>query len=322
MRLNFLFFMVVLTLLAQRPPRPGVKSVQRPMSEITPDAVFQIEGVPDWSVITPDGLWVSNGPKNTVHKLNAKTNQVEATVTVGSRPCSGIAYGFGSVWVPNCGDKTVSRVDATTNKVIATINAGPANSEGGIACSDDAVWLPTGGGNKIARIDPKTNSVAAEIETADGSYAATFGEGAVWVSSTKNNLVSRIDPAVNKVTDQVAVGPQPRFLTAGEGYVWTLNQGDGTVSKIDPASRKTIANIEVGIPGGGGEVGTGAGSVWVTVFEIPISRIDARSGRVTHQWAGPGGDAIRFGHGSVWLSNLRQQNVWRISLEKLSRPGP
>ena len=27
-------------------------------------------------------------------------------------------------------------------------------------------------------------------------------------------------------------------------------------------------------------------------------------------------DAIRVGHGSVWLSNLREQNVWRFSLKQ------
>ncbi len=31
---------------------------------------------------------------------------VAAVMTVGKRPCSGLAAGFGAVWVPNCGDKT------------------------------------------------------------------------------------------------------------------------------------------------------------------------------------------------------------------------
>lgn len=303
-----------------RPPRPGVKEVQKSMELIKPDSVFPVPGVPDWTIASPDAVWVSNKPKNSISKLDAKTNTVTATVTVGEKPCSGIAYGFGSLWAPNCGDNTVSRVDAKEAKVVATIPVGPANSEGGIACSKDAVWLATGtAGDKVVRIDPKTNKVVAEVKVPEGSYTVDFGEGAIWVTSTKGSVVSRIDPKKNKVTDTIQVGPQPRFQTVGEGFVWTLNQGDGTVSKIDPKTRKTLANIQVGIPGGGGEISAGGGAVWITVFQIPISRIDPKTEKVTHQYTGPGGDAILFAHGSVWLSNLREQNIWRIDPAKITQ---
>src|SRR5690348_10609586 len=84
----------------RRPPPPGVATpgVKREMSAITPDAVFPIEGTPDWQVLTDDAVWVTNGPKNTVHRLDPKTNKVLAAVTVGARPCSGLAAGFGTVW--------------------------------------------------------------------------------------------------------------------------------------------------------------------------------------------------------------------------------
>src|SRR5215475_1538557 len=113
-----------------RPPNPGVTTpgVRREMSAIQPIAVFPVEGAPDWQVITEDAVWVTNGPKGTVHRLDPKTNTVVAAVAVGKRPCSGLAAGFGSVWVPNCGDKTISRVDMKTNTVVATIAVGPAES--------------------------------------------------------------------------------------------------------------------------------------------------------------------------------------------------
>ncbi|MCC6538576.1 MAG: hypothetical protein IT162_13555 [Bryobacterales bacterium] len=304
-----------------RPPKPGVKEVQQPMSLVKPEAVFSVPGVPDWTVASPDGVWVSNKPKGTISKLDAKTNTVTATVDVGKQPCSGIAYGFGSLWAPLCGGQAVARVDAKTARLVATIPAPPANSEGGIACSKDAVWMASGAdGNKVVRIDPKQNRVTAEIAVPEGSHTTDFGEGAVWVTQSKGNLLTRIDPKKNVVTDRIEVGPQPRFLTVGEGFVWTLNQGDGTVSKVDPKTRKVVATIAVGIPGTGGEISAGGGSVWITVFQIPISRIDARTNQVTHQYAGPGGDAILFAHGSVWLSNLREQNLWRLDPAKLYRP--
>ena len=86
---------------ARRPPPPGVwtPGVKREISAIKPDAVFPIEGAPDWQVVTDDAVWVTNSPKNTVHRLDPKTNKVLAAVTVGRRPCSGLAAGFGTVWV-------------------------------------------------------------------------------------------------------------------------------------------------------------------------------------------------------------------------------
>lgn len=313
----------------QRPPLPGVKEVQKPMTEITPEAVFPVPGVPDWTTAAPDGIWVSNKPKGTISKLNAKTNIVEETVEVGKAPCSGIAYGFGSIWAPTCGDRNrerpadftnsgVARVDVKTNKLIAFIDAPPANSEGGIAASPEAVWIASGAeGDKVLRINPTTNKVEKEIAIVAGSHTVDYGEGAVWVTQSSGNILTRIDPKTNTVTDKIEVGPKPRFLTVGEGFVWTLNQGDGTVSKVDPKTKKVVATIQCGVPGGGGEISAGGGAVWLTVFQIPLTRIDAKTDKVTHQWAGAGGDAVLFAHGSVWLSNLREQNIWRLDPAKL-----
>ena len=304
---------------AKAPPRPGVSTpgVRRELATIKPVAVFETGGTPDWQVLTDEALWVANGPLNAIHKLDIKTNQIAATVTVGKRPCSGLTAGFGSIWVPSCGDRNLARVDMKTNAVTATIAVGPAESEGGIAASENAVWLVTDWSGretqgKLSRIDPATNSVVAQIDVPAGSAAVIYGDGAIWVTTPPKNLLTRVDAVTNKVTDSIEVGIGPRFETFGGGAVWTLNQGDGTVSRVDTKSRKVVASIEVGIPGTGGEIAFGFGHVWATVFQIPISEIDPESNKVIRQWTGDGGDSIRAGNGSVWLSNLRAHNVWRI----------
>jgi virginiamycin B lyase len=299
----------------RRPPRPGVSipGVKRELSGIRPVAVFDAgSGTPDWQVLTDDSVWVANGPRNAIHRLDVKTNQMAATITVGKRPCSGLASGFGSIWVPSCGDKTVSRVDIKTNMVVATVPVGPAESEGGIAASDHAVWLVTDPQGKLSRIDPKTNSVVATVDVPGGSASVMYGNGAIWVTTPAKNVLTRVDTKINKVTDSIPVGPGPRFETFGAGSVWTLNQGNGTISRVDTTSRKVIATVEVGIPGSGGDIAFGLGRVWATVFQIPISEIDPETNRVVRQWVGDGGDSIRAGHGSIWLSNLRAHTIWRI----------
>jgi virginiamycin B lyase len=294
--------------------RPGVKTpgLQQPITALKPDATFPIEGTPDWIAVDASSVWVSNKPKNTVHRLDPATNKVVTAVSVGAAPCSGLAIGFGSLWVPSCGDKALTRVSLKENKVTATVPIAPADSEGGLTFSPDSIWMLTETAGKLARIDPDTNTLVALINVPAGSFAATYGDGAIWVSSTENNQVARVDPKTNLVTDLIETGPQPRFLTFGAGSVWTLNQGDGTVTRIDAAKKTVAATIEVGVPGPGGEIAFGDNSVWVTAFQFPLTRIDATSNKVVGQWSGPGGDAVRFGLGSIWLSNLKEQNLWRL----------
>jgi YVTN family beta-propeller protein len=286
------------------------------MSTLAPDAVFPVEGTPDWQVLTDDAVWVTNGPKNTVHRLDVNTNRVVAAIEVGKKPCSGLAAGFGSVWVPNCGDKTLSRIDIATNRVVATLPFGPADSEGGIAAGPDAVWMLTDAKGVLSRIDPATNKTVAEIAVTAGSASCIYADGAVWITTPGKNLLTRVDPKTDAVTATIEVGPGPRFLTAGAGSIWTLNQGDGTISRVDAKTNKLVANIEAGIPGSGGELAFGAGHVWATIFSIPITEIDPAKNAVIKQWTGAGGDSIRVGHGSIWLSNLRLQNVWRLKIDQ------
>jgi YVTN family beta-propeller protein len=294
-----------------RADAPNLADVQRPMSELRPLAKFSIPGSPDWLAIG-DSVWISNKPKNNLTRIDPKTNQVAATIPVGKGPCAGLALGFGSVWVPQCGDGTVLRMDIGTEKPVATIKTGIADTEGGIAVGAGSVWMPSDAAGVLSRIDPSTNQVISKIQISPGSNTAAFGEGALWVTSTQNNLVTRVDPKSEKVVKTISVGPKPRFLAVGLGSVWVLNQGDGTVSRIDPKRNRVSATIAVEVPGEGGDIDTGAGSVWVSAMGKPLSRIDPATNAVVKQFVGKGGDALRIGFGSVWLSNHEFHEVWRI----------
>src|SRR5579864_1684239 len=287
---------------AQQPPastrRPGVTSpnVKISVSRLQPIAVFDIPGAPDWMAVDQE-VWVSNSPKNSVTRIDPDTNRLVDNITVGARPCSGLAAGFGSLWVPNCGDKTVSRVDLRTGQVTATWATTIGNSEGGVAIGAGSFWMMTDAHGTLARIDPATNAVTTVVHIAPGSYAVAFGNDAVWITSTEQNLLTRVNARTNAVEATIPIGPKPRFLAVGEGSVWTLNQGDGTISRIDLKTNTLVATIEAGIPGDGGEIAVGEGSVWATVLEFPLTRIDPATNKVAQQFFGPGGDSVRVGTG-------------------------
>jgi streptogramin lyase len=57
--------------------------------------------------------------------------------------------------------------------------------------------------------------------------------------------------------------------------------------------------------------------VWVTSLEFPLSRIDPATNKVVQQFTGQGGDAVRVGHGSVWLTDLKGQQLWRFDPRRI-----
>jgi virginiamycin B lyase len=296
-----------------RIPRPGIKmeGVSRPMADLVSEAVVPVEGSPDWATISNDSIWITSARANHVVQIMAATSKAGIVVDV-QRPCSGLAYGENSIWIPSCGAHSVLRVDAATGKTVAEIAGDPANSEGGITFGAGSAWIVTKPSTLI-RIDPKTNMVAASVELPTGSQNPLFSDGYVWITSIEHDSLLKLDPKTNTVVATISVGPKPRFITSGSGSIWTLNQGDGTVSRIDIESGKLVATIPVGIPGTGGEITFGAGSVWPTNIDFPVSQIDVATNKVVKQWGGPGGDGIKFGFGSVWLSNGHEQTVARFS---------
>jgi len=297
-----------------------VAPVETPMSSVRHDAVFKVPGgAPDWMVVTGDSVWVSDYPAGAIHRLDPRTNTIAATIPIGKAPCSGIAAGFGSIWVPVCSTHSLARVDINTNKVAGHLPYGPADSEGGIATGAGSIWMLTDKAGTLSRINPATGSVAARIKVPSGSFSCAYGDGAVWVTSTEHNQLVRVDPATNSVTGVAATGSKPRFLTIGGGSVWTLNQGDGTITRVSSANVAVLATIDAKLAGTGGEIAWGEGAVWATLFKVPVSRIDPAANRVSHRWTGPGGDSIRLGFGSVWLTDLKGHEIWRIAAPQLQR---
>lgn len=287
----------------------------RKMSSLHPIATFHVGGDPDWMAVAEDAIWVTSSALNRVVQLKAKSNTIGLAVSV-KEPCSGLVVAFGSLWIPSCGSRSLIRGSLKTGQILATIPITIADSEGCIAAGAGSIWLAKSPAGTVSRIDPATNTVVASITVPSGSFCPVFANGFIWITSTEHNLLSKIDPSTNRVVATIPVGKGPRFATAGAGSIWTLNQRDGTVSRVDAATGKLLANIPAGLSGHGGEIAFGFDAIWVTLNKTPITRINIRTNTVVHQWTGAGGDSIRAGLGSIWLTNLKSGTVWRISPEE------
>jgi virginiamycin B lyase len=303
----------------ERVVRPGVKEVQRPYDLLKPAASFQVGENADWVVIGEDSVWVAGAKPSNLKRIDPSTNKVTATLQLAGEACSGLEIGFGSIWVPLCTEKpSLARIDLRTNQLSATLAIGPAAPEGGIAASKDSIWLVTDDRGTLSRIDPSSNAVRQTVKISPGAINPIFSDGLVWISSPRTNALIVVDADQGAVIEEIPVGPKPQFLTAGAGSIWTLNQGDGTISRVDAKSRKVIATIHAGIPGPGGDICFGAGSIWATVFDVPLTMVDAAHNKVIKQWVGPGGDSMRYGFDALWITDYHRGWLWRIPREEIS----
>jgi virginiamycin B lyase len=299
-------------------PRPGVKSVQVPYSSLRPSATIKVGGTADWVLIGENAVWVASTTPFAVVRIDPATNRIVAAVPVPGEACSGLAFGFGSVWVPICGKRAeLVRIDTDENKIAAVLPQAPSGPEGGIAVSDDSVWMMTDKSGTLIRIDPDHDTVRQKITIPPGSYNPIYSDGTLWITSVESNVLTAVDAATGRVLDSTSIGPKPRFLTSGGGSIWTLNQGDGTISRVDEKTRRVVATLTAGIPGPGGDIDYGEDSVWSTVFEVPLTRVDATTNVVVKQWVGQGGDSLRVGFGSLWITDYRKGLISRIPMDEL-----
>ena len=298
--------------------KPGVKGIQVSFASLKSSATIRIGGTADWVLVTNDAVWVAGSKPYSVQRIDPITNRIVAKVVLPGEACSGLAFGFGSLWIPVCGKKpSLVRVDVGENAVIATLPVPAVEAEGGITTSTDSVWLVTDKNGTLSRIDPSTNSVRQEVSVPPDSYNPIFSNGIVWVTGVERGVLTAVDASTGSVLDSVPVGSKPSFLTAGDGSIWTLNQGDGTVSRVDENSKRVIATVQLGIPGTGGDIDYGADSIWLTVFDVPLTRVNATTNRVVKQWIGKGGDSLRFGFGSLWITDYKKGLLSRISTQEV-----
>jgi streptogramin lyase len=205
-------------------------------------------------------------------------------------------------------------VNLKTSQLVSTYPVGAAAAEGGIAYGAGSVWLIVNKSGDLERIEPGSGKILRTDRVPAGSYNPIFSDGTIWVSHAESADLTGMNAMTGKIRT-ITTGPNPRFLTAGAGAIWTLNQGDGTVTRADVRTGHA-SSIALGTPGHGGDIAFSAGRVWTTMPKMPLSVIDAATGKLICQWAGPGGDSLGVGHAAIWLTDYHAGTVSRIPIKE------
>jgi hypothetical protein len=50
---------------------------------------------------------------------------------------------------------------------------------------------------------------------------------------------------------------------------------------------------------------------------VPLTRIDATANKVVRQWVGKGGDSLRCGFDSIWITDHKRGLLERVPIQQL-----
>jgi streptogramin lyase len=273
----------------------------------------------DWLAAGGGGIWLSG--QQEIYRLDPRTGRRVARIPVPQGPCQATDVGAGAMWTATCRTPGLTRIDTRRNRVARHADLPVAVDyfgEGSIGVGAGAVWLVTDAERctacRISRVDPRTLKVTASIPVLIGAAGVRVGAGSVWVTNPVRDVIQRIDPRTRKVVRTIRTGRGPRFLGVGLGAAWTLDQVDGTVTRIDARTGRTT-RIAARMPGEGGDLTIGGGSVWARGSDRLLTRIDPRRGRVVARYGPPSGSgAVIVAAGAVWISAHDVGTVWRLPL--------
>ena len=294
------------------------------------EAELDIPAQPDWMTSGYGSVWVSVDEAGTVDRVDPKTNEVVASIEVGEHPCDGIVAEFGSIWVPSCDEQAIYRISPETEKVTAVIEIPIFLSTTGalaheLAAGAGSLWIPTRGESdafdQLARIDPGTDRVVATIPLGRSGAGVAATDEAVWVTSPDDGILIRVDPDSEEVVAEIDGLAAPNFVEAGDEGVWVLSGynsertgGDGSVSRIDPQTNSVAVSVRIDENAGQAtDIELGEGFVWARTQYTLLAKIDPDAEQIVARYTdqkGTGGIVVDFG--SVWLSDLAFNNVWRV----------
>jgi serine/threonine protein kinase len=242
---------------------------------------------------------------NSVGAVDSASLELTSVTSVGNTP-TGVAASEDWVWVINSNDGagTISRIDVRSRRLESTFSV--AGTPRSIVAAFGSLWVGTTEG-RVHRVEPGTDlveaswtlpnageSTAFDVDVGPGWLAA--GPTAIWAGSSR--ALSRLDPTTESLQPRESSTWGP--MAYGFGSLWILGR---ELERVSPATGRVVGTVD--IPGGGADVATGFGSVWIADDGMQaVMRIDARQEEIvrTYELGGtPYGVAV--GADAVWAAS-------------------
>jgi streptogramin lyase len=279
------------------PPSPGTPAGSQPaqttlLSPAGGPLVASIAMPSPGSVATGFGsVWVTNGPAQTVTRLEPRTNAVIAAIPTPD-PASVVGVGAGAIWVTSYPGNSLTRIDPGSNTVTRTISLAPGGAGPiGVTIFDGFVWVANHDGQpttSVSKIDPATMRVVDVIRVGAQADAGPVwilsSAGSIWTNvNGTHNVVFRIDPHTDRILAAIPAPGACAQLAADDTAVWGASGDDEScpsgVTRIDTATNTVIATFDQG--GAADAVALYGGSLWYgTTATHKLGRIDTMTNKV------------------------------------------
>jgi YVTN family beta-propeller protein len=179
-----------------------------------------------------DAVWVSNGARGTVTRVDPVTDRVLGPPIRTGRFPTAIATGSHDVWVVNSGDGTLARVDPREHLVVGRrvpVGRDPQD----VAIGFGSVWVANRGDGTLSRIDERTGRPQATVRVGGAPSALAVTTEALIVLDSARARVVRLDPRTGRATNVVDVGGFPSAVGIGDrASLWTVDARRGMVTRV------------------------------------------------------------------------------------------
>jgi DNA-binding beta-propeller fold protein YncE len=228
------------------------------------------------------GQSASSSPPSSSGVSRAGSGTAAVLRVSGLKKPYGVAVGAGSVWVTEYEQGYLVRIDPATGRVLARVRVGPHASH--VLIQDGFAWALDDLGGAIVKVDLVSNRKVLEIalqpafslRVALGSNSYSFRPG------QQLGQLQRIDTATSALTATIPIDGFAAGVAVGGGAVWvsTILLEPISIFRVDPATNRIVARVDTGHPVSG-PLAFGDSVLWVANNDGYLTRIDARSNKVT-----------------------------------------
>ncbi len=179
-----------------------------------------------------DAVWVSNGARGTVTRVDPITDRVLGPPIRTGRFPTAVAIGTHDVWVVNSGDGTLARIDPRENLVVGRrvpVGRDPQD----VAIGFGSVWVANRGDGTLSRIQERTGRPQGTVRIGGAPSALAVTTEALLVLDSERARVLRLDARTGRITNAVDVGGFPSAIAVGdEASLWTVDARRGVVTRV------------------------------------------------------------------------------------------
>jgi ABC-type transport system substrate-binding protein/tRNA A-37 threonylcarbamoyl transferase component Bud32 len=210
--------------------------------------------------------------------------------------------------------KTIGLIDATTHKVVGRISF--ASQPWDVAFDARQAWVLLGDERRVARVDLSSRKVLSSTRLPFKPGGIATGAGGAWVSEDDGPGLVRLDRENGRISKRFSVpirgdrDASSPGIAVGAGSVWVA-RGPETV-RVDPASGGVTKRLLT--PLAANSIVFAEGAVWAASAENGrVMKIDPATNRITPTSLHATITDLAVGNGSVWVSIVPDNVVYRLS---------